>query len=102
MARCIGCLMPARLTVGRRCRPAGTLGHTLASLGTGVFCTRCGAYGFSKLELLAEGCKGRPADAAAAWRRRRMLQGQHPGTGALLDGPRLVDTAADTFMVILG
>ena len=46
-ARCIRCLMPTRLTVGRRCRPAGTLGHTLASIGAGVFCTRCGAFGFS-------------------------------------------------------
>ncbi len=101
-ARCIRCLMPARLTVRRRCRPAGTLGHTLASIGGGVVCMRCGAYGFSKLELLTEARKGRPADAAADWRRRRMLKGRHPCTGAVLDGPRLVDIAADTFMVILG
>ncbi len=70
--------------------------------GTGLFSTRCGAYGFCKLELLAVGCKGRPADAAACWRRRRMMQGMHPCTGALLDEPRLIDTAADAFMVILG
>ncbi len=88
MARCIRCLMLTRLIVGRRCRPAGTHGHTFASLGTRVFCTRCGASGFSKRKLLAEGCKGRLADAAAVWRRRRMLQGRHLCTAALLDEPR--------------
>ena len=45
--RCVRCMLPTSLTAGRPCRPHGTLGHAIFSLGTGVFCNRCGVYSFS-------------------------------------------------------
>ena len=35
--RCVRCMLPSSLTSGRPCRPHGTLGHSLMSLGTGIF-----------------------------------------------------------------
>ena len=58
--RCVRCLLPPALAAGRPCRPHGSLGHILYSLGRGVFCSRCGAYSFQRLELLAAACSGPP------------------------------------------
>ena len=52
--------------------------------------------------LLAAGCNGRPADAAAKWRRDRMLKGRHPVSGVFVASPVLVDLAQDAFTIMLG
>ncbi len=100
--RCVQCGLPPGLAARQACRPAGSLGHRFCSLGSGVFCTRCGAYSFVRSGLLAVGCKGRPADAAARWRRDRMLMGRHPVSGVFVASPVLVDLAQDVFTIVLG
>ena len=100
--RCVRCLFPADLCDRLPCRPAGSSGHRLVQLGKGHFCSRCGAYTFQALRLLAGICSGRPHDAAAEWRLRRMSRGRHPCTGAFVSSPCWVDGAADTFYLILG
>ena len=99
--RCVRCLLPAALATGRRCRPAGVLGHRLVRVGNGMACRRCGAYAFQVVRLIGTGCSGRPRDAAAAWRLRRLLRGRHPTTGAFLGDPLLVGGAAESFAIIL-
>ena len=100
--RCVQCGLPPGLAARQACRPAGTLGHRFCSLGSGVFCTRCGAYSFVQSRLLAAGCSGRPADAAARWRRDRMLKGRHPVKGVFVAPPVLVDLALEAFTLMLG
>ncbi len=51
-ARCVQCLLPEVLLHSRQCREAGVRVHALCALGTGTFCTRCGAYAFSQVLLL--------------------------------------------------
>ena len=100
--RCVHCGLPRGLAARQVCRPAGSLGHRFCALGHGVFCTRCGAYSFVQSRLLAAGCNGRPADAAAKWRRDRMLKGRHPVSGVFVASPVLVDLAQDAFTIMLG
>jgi hypothetical protein len=54
------------------------------------------------LELLAGGCRGRPADAAAEWRLRRMMGGRHPANGTVLGEARRLDAAVGSFSLYLG
>ena len=100
--RCVKCLMPAAIAQTRSCTAAGVLRHCLAAIGSGVCCLRCGAYSFRQLLLLSGECRGRPADAAAAWRLRRMMGGRHPVNGAYLGEAKRIDAATEAFSLILG
>ena len=77
---------PCRLVVcGENAHPS----HRLWSVGQIVGCTRCGAYSAErKSRLLTAACRqggaGRHAMACA----RRLLKGQHPGSGVFLGQPR--------------
>ncbi len=98
--RCTCCCLPTALLGARPCRPAGILGHRLLSVGGGLACLRCGAYAFRKILHLGQACRGRPADGAASWRRRRLLAGQHPVTAAALGPARPIDAFADMVVVL--
>ena len=100
--KCIKCLMPAAITQKQSCTAAGMLRHGLAALGSGVFCLRCGADSFRQKLLLTGECRGRPVDAAAAWRLKRMLGGRHPVNGTTLGEARRINAAAGAFSIILG
>ena len=102
--RCVRCLLPQVLAQERPCRPHGALGHALFAHGAGIFCGRCGAYSFQRLELLGSVCTGPPPpNGPTAWRRRRMLDGWHPTkTRAWLGVPTRVDPAIETFSIVLG
>ena len=91
--RCVRCLLPLGLLEGRPCRPAGALGHAFVAVGCGTACRRCGAYTFKAVRHLALECRGRPRDAAAAWRLWRVLAGRHPVQGSPLGQPAVVDPA---------
>ncbi len=96
------CFEMEEKAVGRPCRPVGALGHRLEALAGGRFCLVCGAYTFQHVCRLGFVCRGRLADAAAAWRLKRMLRGRHPATGAFVGDPRCVDMALDMLDIILG
>ena len=80
---------------------AGVLRHCLAAIGPSLCCIRCGAYTFRQMLVLAGECRGRPADAAAAWRLQRMLGGKHPTSGLTLREAKRIDAAAEAFCIIL-
>ena len=100
--RCVRCMLPSSLTSGRPCRPHGTLGHSLMSLGTGFVCNRCGVYSFSQLSLLGSICRGRPVGNGTDWRLSRMRMGKHPKKGHFIGQPKVIVTSLGVYEVLLG
>ena len=99
--RCLRCLLPPALALGRPCRPQGSLRHRLYRLGAGVFCRRCGFYSFMELNRLKASCPGRATAQGNVWRLRRMLEGRHPKSGVFIGMPSPIDPATEAFDVIL-
>ena len=105
LERCIRCYLPPQLAECRPCRARGSEGHSLMSLGSGVFCRKCGAYSFQRLELLGGECSGRitgGTHGSTAHRLRKLLQGCHPRTGKTLGQAAPIDPALAAFSVVLG
>ena len=100
--RCVRCMLPPGLCTGRSCRPHGSLGHSLVSLGEGLFCNKCGVYSFSQFCMLGSVCKGRPIGGGTANRLARMRKGRHPRKDHFVGQPSGIDTTLGVFSVMLG
>ena len=75
------------------------------SLGSGVFCGKCGAYSFQRLELLGGECSGRitgGTHGSTAHRLRKMMQGCHPRSGEPKGQAAPIDPAIAAYSIVLG
>ena len=61
-------------------------GHVRAAFGEVVWCVKCGAYAVTHAVGLAGPCRGRPTNASQLRVFKRLWNGRHPRTNALLGG----------------
>jgi hypothetical protein len=90
--RCSRCMASAEL-VETLCkypckREEEDRGHTIWTVGEFIFCSRCGAHSARRAQGLTHSCHGIPSSTSADYRRKRLLDGKHPTTGAEIGTPR--------------
>ena len=76
--------------------------HAIMCLGSGLFCSKCAAYSFSRTCKLADNCTGFPRDAVMKYRRARMCSGRHPVKGTWIGNPTPIEDVWGAFVVDLG